>query len=254
MRPLARRPGEDGIALPPLAVAGLLGAGALFVTALVLLLMMLATIRSLDERIVETNARIGALRTDIRPPTEQAPGFLRDSRAFFDRVDAALTTTTATLPALDLAVRSLAGDAGPAMRDLRRADLGVALASIRFALTDLARLTGNHTFARTFEALDALLARAARLDTLGALDRNLGSLPRITSSLAAMQRDLDALARIEGSLGQIGGSLDYMPRLERSLLSMQESLRELLVHVRSLDAKTGGTFPPGQGTKAPSGR
>jgi hypothetical protein len=217
------------ISLPPSGRLAVLGAGVLMVAMVMLLVAQLSILADSREHIVAQDRKINRLLKGTGPVLDEAEPLAADARRLVRRADPVLRDARPVLRATAPLVRDLRAEMVPLLRSLRGVDLRPA-----------ARLVDQGN-----ELIDALRASEAIPRTLRAADL----VPEITGLLRgtfAVQRDT---LRVQRRTFRVNRQSRDLQR--QALLVLQRSLavqEEALVHVRSIDRKTGGTAP---GTGAP---
>jgi hypothetical protein len=226
-------PAEDGGRSPrtSLLVVGGAVVVALLVTMIVLLAMALAVLQDSRSHIESQDAKAGALLRNARPPLRSVRPLIREARpviarlpALFDAVGATgedLEAAVVRLPSLVVSAETLINETVPLVENLDAADPAQTLIATREligALTEDDRLVDSLDEGRA-------LAEQGRafLDQVGNL--------RLPERAVKSSKRLRLL-------------LNVQRKAYRIQLQSLEIQRQTLVHARSLDRKTGGTFPP----------
>jgi hypothetical protein len=211
--------------LHPLTVVGLIGAGLMLVLLVVGIGMLIAILKDSRDHIRAQDAKTAVL---------------------LSKLEAATPTARQVSP--------LIGEARPVVRSLGRqiGPLGEAVAATATATERLPALV------RVTEAMARLafpvLGELSRLD----LTRRLDSTNRLIAEVedqnlvpasARAARDTPLLMRrlLRGQLATLRSQRVSL----RTQLASLEIQRQTLVHIKSIDRKTGGTVPP-QGTPVPA--
>jgi hypothetical protein len=203
--------------LPPLAWTVLIGAGLLLVLLVVGIGIQIAILKDSREHIAAQDAKLALVVSKVREaePTaraaaplirQAAPLVRKVSRAIgpLTRSGGSLATATENLPRLIRTTQALAAVALPALSDVRRANLVGAL-----------------------EATNQMLAQVRAEDLIGVTARAARRTPRLMRRLLRIQ-------------------LITLTTQKRSLETQLETLdiqRQALVHIESIDRKTGGPAP-----------
>jgi hypothetical protein len=221
-----RRAGRTALMI----VGGVVAAGML-ATMIVLLAMALAVLQDSRSHIESQDAKAGALLRNARPPLRTVRPLIEDARpvvarlpALFDAVGATgedLEAAVVRLPNLVVSAETLINETVPLVENLSAADPGQTLVAAREligALTEDDRLIDSLDEGRA-------LAEQGRdfLDQVGNL--------RLPERAAKSSKRLRLLLEVQRKAYQVQ-------------LQSIEIQRQTLVHARSLDRKTGGTFPP----------
>lgn len=220
-----------GISLPPAAWFALLFAGLLLTGMVVLLTFQLGELRTSRERIDSLDAKAESLANQATPLLEGAQPLVQQAGGLADRLARSSDDLRAALrlaPVLDRAARVVTDEASPVLRQLTQVDLVATLGAIRIIATDL--ISGDR-LNRLIDDTQAMLAAVERRGLLGDAERAAVS----TIRLERLQRRLLSLQR---------RSLAVQKDSRRVQRRSRVIQRETLKHVRSLDRKTGGTFPP----------
>jgi hypothetical protein len=232
------------IGLPPAGKLALAGAGLLMVAMVVLLVAQLATLSDSREHIVAQDRKVnrllkatGPVLDELEPAAGDAQRLVRDARPLVAEARP-LAREGAAL------ARDLRATMVPLLRDLRGAELRSAIevtASLATALSENGRLVGlvdlgtdlveglrdSEFIPRTLRAADLVPEMRAILAETLEVQRGTLRTQRRTLRIQRQTRDIQR------------ETLD----IQRRLLVVQE---EALVHIRSIDNKTGGTVnqPP----------
>jgi hypothetical protein len=207
--------------LPPLAWTMLIVAGILLVLLVVGIAILIAILHDSRNHIRAQDAKTAVLLSKVRsaePATQEAAAqalpLLRDARPVVRKVGraiapltrdgSALVAATEQLPALSRTARALAAVALPVLDDVRRVDL-----------------------ARAVTTTEALVERARAEDLVGVAARAGRDTPRLLRRLLRIQ-----LATLDSQRASL-----------RTQLETLETQRQALVHIESIDRKTGGTVP-----------
>jgi hypothetical protein len=226
-------PAEDGRRSPRTSLLVLGGAVvvALLVTMIVLLAMALAVLQDSRSHIESQDAKAGALLRSARPPLRSVRPLIREARpaiarlpALFDAVGATgedLEAAVVRLPSLVVSAETLINETVPLVEDLEAADPAqtlIAAGELIGALSEDGRLVDSLDEGRA-------LAEQGRafLDQVGNL--------RLPERAVKSSKRLRLLLKVQR-------------KAYRVQLQSVEIQRQTLVHARSLDRKTGGTFPP----------
>ena len=215
---MARDPAQ--ISLPISGKLVVIGAGVLMVTMVVLLVAQLAILRDSREHIVAQDRKINRIVKGADPVFDQVEPVADDARELLRE---ATPLAREAGPALREA-RPLFREAGPLVRELR--------ATMVPLLADAAPLVRDLR-AELVPALRGFRESAFIPRTLLAADL----VPQITRILAETLDVQRTTLRIQRSTRRIQ-KRSYA--VQRRTLAIHE---EALVHIRSIDRKTGGTAP-----------
>jgi hypothetical protein len=218
---------------PRWALVGGLAGGAMLLTMIVLLVLLLNEITTSRQHIESQDAKISTLLELGEPVADEAVPLLGEARPAIrqaqDLIEPLIHARSGTelagllqrFPALETAIRRLAGEAIPVLEQTDPALIATSLGAAR----DLAvRLAEGDRLVRVIDQASATLSAIAGSDLV---ERAAKSAARIRK-LLAVQRETRALQA-------------------RSLAVQRRSLavqRESLEHIRSIDEKTGGQLPP----------
>ena len=211
--------------LPPLAWTLLIGAGLLLVLMVVGLSIQIAILLDSRDHIKAQDAKAALLvrrAQDAAPAANEAVPLIRDARPLVRRLRRAIAglsgsgtsieSAAARLPAIARAVQALAAFALPAL-EATTAVAGEVLYRDRLA--------------RALDATNSLLAEVRGTNLIDVSARAARDAPRLMRTLLRIQR---ATLEIQ----------------KRSLSAQLETLgvqRQALVHIESIDRKTGGPAP-----------
>jgi hypothetical protein len=213
------------LTLPPLAWALLLGAGVLLLLLVVGIAIQIAILQESRDHIQAQDKKAALLlrRAEAAAPAaQQAVPLIRDARPLVRRLRRAIAglsgsgtsieSATARLPAIARAVQALAEFALPALST---------------ANTVGSELLHRNRLVRAIDATNSLLAELRATDLVEISARAGRQAPRLMRRLVRIQI---ATLRVQ----------------KRSLTTQLKTLgvqREALVHIRSIDRKTGGPVP-----------
>jgi len=220
--------------LHPLAIAALIGGGLLLVAMTVGVWIMIALLQDSREHIRAQDAKTAVLLGKVREATPTASALIGEARPVIRNLGdvlgplsqstGAVATATERLPSALNAVEGLAVNAGPPLATLARADLAHVLGA-GGALVDA--LLYRNRLTDTLDGVDRLLAEVRAQDLVPLSARAARATPALMRQILYVQlRTLDVQ--------------------QRSLQTQLETLgvqREALVHIASIDRKTGGTVP-----------
>jgi hypothetical protein len=204
--------------LPPLAWTMLIAAGLLLVLLVVGIGVQIAILQDSREHIRAQDAKLALVVGKVEqaePFAEEAAPLIRQAGPLVRKVSRAigplteagaeLASSTENLPRLVRTTQALAAVTLPALTDLRRAEL-----------------------ANTLHATNEALARVRAEDLIGVAARAGRRTPRLMRRLLRIQI----------------ATLETQKRSLETQLATLEIQRQALVHIESIDRKTGGTAPP----------
>jgi hypothetical protein len=238
--------------LPPLAWAGIIGGVLLALVLVTLLAIQLAVLRDSQKHIQAQDAKITALveagrpaLRDARPALQEAAPLLRAARPLvrageplvvearaalrsFGVTGTELSSAARTLPPLLGTAEALASAAIPLVRQLDAAALPRVLVGADVLIGSLLH---RGRLVRVLDATDATLAEVRSENLIAYAARGARLAPTGIYLLRRLLRVQKATLRTQRrSLSVQATTLDVQ--------------REALVHIRSIDRKTGGTVPP----------
>jgi hypothetical protein len=231
--------------LPPLAWAALFGAGFLLLllvagiaTQIVILQDSRNHIRAQDAKLALAVSAAREAAPKARATARQVVPLIRDARPVVRQIGEAidpLSTATESLPRLVRNSQAVARYALPVLSDVARVDVAHILEGIHTA-TDAALYRAR--LARALDATNEMLDRVRSEDLI-----------RLSARAA---RDAPQLVRLQRRLlrVQIATLKTQRQSLETQLTTLAVQ-QEALVHIRSIDRKTGGTAPA-QGAPVPT--
>jgi hypothetical protein len=221
----ARQPSPRQMTLPPLAWALLLGAGVLLMLMVVGIAIQIAILENSRDHMRAQDKKSALLlrRAEAAAPAaQQAVPLIRDARPLVRKLRRAIRglsgsgtsieSATARLPAIARAVQALAQFALPAL------DAASAVS---------AQVLHRDRLARALDAANELLAEVSATDLVEISARAGRQVPRLTRRLIKIQ-------------------LATLRTQRRSLTTQLKTLgiqRKALVHIESIDRKTGGPVP-----------
>lgn len=230
------------LSLPPLAWAVLFGAGLMLVLLVAGIAAQLVILKDSRDHIRAQDAKLAlALSSarEIAPEARRAAKQVQPvTRAIgpLGRKSSELATATEGLPRLVRTSQAVAAAALPVLADVGRVD-------VAHVLSTLHDLAGSALYrARLARALDTtseILDQVRREDLIrlsARTARNAPRLMRLTRRLMRVQIESLKTQRLQ---------------LQTQIVTLDVQ-REALVHIRSIDRKTGGTAPPTPTPTAPA--
>jgi hypothetical protein len=219
------QPSRRQVTLPPLAWALILGAGLLLVLMVVGIAIQIAILQDSRDHILAQDKKAALLlrRAEAAAPAaQQAVPLIRDARPLVRRLRHAIKglsgsgtsieSATARLPAIARAVQALAAFALPALDA---------------ATTVSAQVLHRNRLARALAATSELVAEVRASDLIDISARAAREAPRLMRRLIKIQ----------------AVTLRVQKRSLRTQLQTLGIQREALVHIKSIDRKTGGPVP-----------
>lgn len=228
--------------------SAIVGGGLLLLTLAVLMTLLLAELRDSGEHIESQDRKVTALyeasqpvleeaapaAAEIQPVLAEAAPLIRRLRPFIREARPVVEALGPAAPAAATALRRLPGVTGAA---LRFAEAAIPLVE-GFAATDLAgSVTVLRDLATSLSEEDRLVATIDATRELIAQIEERGLVDRAVSSSD----------RVEEILGVLRSSLAVQRRSLRVQRRSKAIQAQSLVHIESIDRKTGGALP------APSG-
>jgi hypothetical protein len=211
--------------LPPLAWAGLIGAGLMLVLLVIGITMLVVILKDSRDHIRAQDAKTAVLLQKVRaaePTASQVSPLIGEARPVVRRLSKAigplaergrvLAAAVDRLPAVARAVQAIAAVAVPVLGEVGRSRL-----------------------ARTLDSTNELLAQVRAANLVPVSAHAARETPQLIRRLVRLQ--LTTLRTQKLSL--------------ETQLTTLDILRQSLAHIASIDRKTGGTVPP-QGAPVPS--
>jgi hypothetical protein len=224
--------------LPPLAWTLVIVAGVLLVLMVAGIAIQIAILQDSRGHIQAQDAKASLLLRQARaaaPATRDAVPLIRDARPLVRKLSSAigplmgsgssLAETTQRLPTLVRTVQVLAGTALPVLADVARANVSRALS----AGTSVAKgVLYRDRLTRALDATNDLLAEVRAADLVDVTAEAGRDTPRLMRRLLRIQLV----------------TLEVQKRSLETQLATLDIQRQALVHIESIDRKTGGPVPP----------
>lgn len=221
--------------LHPLAIAALLVAGVLLVLLVVGVWIMIALLRDSRDHIRAQDAKTAVLLAKVRDATPTASRLVGETRPVIHTLGQALgplshstsavATATERLPPALNAVAALTANALPLLAKLEPIDLPRLLTS-GGRLVDSALYRDRLTNA--LDGVNALLTDVRREELVSVSAHAARATPALILELLRVQRT----------------TLEVQQRSLQTQLATLDVQRRALVHITSIDRKTGGPVPP----------
>lgn len=214
---------------PRIEVAAAAAGALLAAGVMVLLTLTLLEVRAMHDGLDRTGTRIDSLRSDLSGLASEAPGLMRAGRPLIESAGSSMEQLSRVTPRIEGSLRSFAASTAPVLTDLG------SLAALPEMRDDVAGTREDTARLRLDMAAVRRHTGGLRSDIAGLGDDMRG----IRADMAALPRRLDRVTR---ELSGLTPRLAPLADMRRALDATVVVLGEMLVHLRSLDRKLGGTW------------
>jgi hypothetical protein len=231
--------------LPPLAWAGLIGAGLMLLLLVIGIATLIVILKDSRDHIRAQDAKTAVLVQKVRaaqPTAEQVAPLIGEARPVvrkigkavgpLSRSGAAIAAAVERLPRVARAVQAIASVVVPVLADVGRVNVARVLNA---SSTVAAALLERDRLVRALDSTNELLAQVRAHDLVSVSADAARQTPSLLRELLRVQRL--TLETQKGTLETQLATLDIQ--------------RQALTHIESIDRKTGGTVPA-QGAPVPA--